>query len=130
MTRHWPDRTRRDRRTAHILAGLLGTAALLHAVRPEPFDSIVPATLPGEPRFWTYASGVAEGAVAAAIAYPPTRRSGGWAAVGLFGAVFPANVSMALRWNRKPPVYRAIAWARLPLQVPLVLWALRIARPR
>lgn len=130
MTRRSPDRTRRDRRTAHALAGLLGTAAVLHVVRPEPFDSIVPESLPGEPRFWTYASGAAEGAVAAALAWPRTRRAGGWAATVLFAAVFPANVSMALQWQRKPPVYRAIAWGRLPLQVPLVLWALRIARVR
>ena len=130
MTRRYPDRSTRDRRTAHALAGLLGVTAVLHAVRPEPFDTIVPESIPGEPRFWTYASGVAEGAVAAAIAHPRTRRAGGYAAVGLFAAVFPANVSMALRWSRRPPVYRAIAWGLLPLQVPLVLWALRVARSR
>ncbi|ALE76453.1 membrane protein [Pseudonocardia sp. EC080625-04] len=118
----------RDRRTALALAGLLGAAAVLHAARPEPFDSIVPKSLPGEPRTWTYVSGVAEGAVAAALVHPRTRRAGGWAAAGLFTAVFPANVSMALRWRRKPATYRAIAWGRLPLQVPLVLWALRVAR--
>ncbi|GAA1400123.1 DoxX family protein [Pseudonocardia kongjuensis] len=123
MTRRSPDRT------AYALAGLLGTAAVLHVVRPEPFDSIVPERLPGTPRFWTYASGAAEGAVAAAVAHPRTRRIGGYAAAGLFAAVFPANVSMALRWRRKPPAYRVVAWARLPLQIPLVWWALRIARP-
>lgn len=128
MIHRSPDHSRRDRRTALALAGLLGTAAVLHAVRPEPFDSIVPTSLPGEPRFWTYASGVAEGAVVAALACPRARRAGGWAATGLLTAVFPANVSMALRSRGKPPGYRAIAWGRLPLQVPLVLWALRIAR--
>lgn len=126
-------RLRRDRRsrdrTARALAGLLGTAAVLHVVRPAPFDSIVPEALPGEPRFWTYASGVAEGTVAAALAHPSTRRAGGWLAAGLFTAVFPANVSMALRWHRKSAVHRAVAWGRLPLQVPLVWWALRVARP-
>ncbi|MEJ8279072.1 DoxX family protein [Pseudonocardia spirodelae] len=123
-----PADTRTDRRLAAGLAGLLGVAAVLHVVRPEPFDSIVPRSMPGEPRFWTYASGAAEGAVAAAIAHPRTRRAGGWAAAGLFAAVFPANVSMALRWRDKAPVLRAVGWGRLPLQVPLVLWALRIAR--
>ncbi|MBP2369983.1 DoxX family protein [Pseudonocardia parietis] len=128
MIHRSPDHSRRERRTALALAGLLGTAAVLHAARPEPFDSIVPTSLPGEPRFWTYASGVAEGAVAAALAYPRTRRAGGWAATRLLTAVFPANVSMALRSSGKAPGYRAIAWGRLPLQVPLVLCALRIAR--
>ncbi|ANY10267.1 hypothetical protein [Pseudonocardia sp. HH130630-07] len=120
---------RSSNRAALGLAGLLGTAAVLHAVRPAVFDSIVPRSLPGEPRTWTYLSGVAEGAVAAAVAYPPTRRTGGYAAAALFVAVFPANVSMALQWNRRSPRERAIAWGRLPLQVPLVLWALRVARP-
>lgn len=128
MIRRSPGTPSRDRRLAVGLAGLLGTAAVLHVVRPELFDSIVPRGLPGEPRFWTYASGAAEGAVAVAVAHPATRRAGGWAAAALFAAVFPANVSMALHWNRKAPLYRAIGWGRLPLQVPLVLWALRIAR--
>ncbi|MEQ3554026.1 MauE/DoxX family redox-associated membrane protein [Pseudonocardia nematodicida] len=123
MKRRAPDRA------AYALAGLLGTAAVLHVVRPEPFDTIVPRSLPGSPRTWTYLSGAAEGAVAAAVAHPRTRRAGGWAAAALFAAVFPANVSMALRWNRKATVYRAIAWGRLPLQVPLIWWALRVARP-
>lgn len=118
---HSPDRT------AAALAGMLGVAAVLHAVRPEPFDSIVPRNLPGSPRWWTYASGVAEGAVAAAVAHPRTRRTGARAAAALFVAVFPANVAMARRWSRKPPAYRAAAWGRLPLQVPLVWWALRVA---
>jgi uncharacterized membrane protein len=47
------------------LAALLGTAAVAHAVAPASFDAIVPAALPGTRRFWTYASGVAEGVVGA-----------------------------------------------------------------
>jgi hypothetical protein len=35
---------------------------------------------------------------------------------------------MALRSGRRPPWYRLIAWGRLPLQIPLVLWALRVGR--
>ncbi|GAA2858012.1 membrane protein [Pseudonocardia halophobica] len=110
------------------LAALLGTAAVAHAVAPEFFDAIVPPQLPGTRRFWTYASGVAEGAVAAAVAVPRTRRLGGYAAAALFVAVFPANVQMALDRSDEPVRQRAIAYGRLPLQVPLVLWALRVAR--
>src|SRR3712207_6911229 len=40
---------------------------------------------------WTYASGVAELAVAAAVAHPGTRRVGGFAAAALFAAGFPAR---------------------------------------
>ena len=65
--------------------------------------------------------------VAAAVAHPRTRRTGGRAAAALFTAVFPANVAMARRWSSKPASYRAVAWGRLPLQIPLVWWALRVS---
>ncbi|GAA0801613.1 DoxX family protein [Spirilliplanes yamanashiensis] len=116
------------RRDAAALAALLATTGVLHFARPRPFDAIVPRGLPGRPRTWTHLSGAAELAVAAAVAHPRTRRAGGLAAAGLFAAVFPANVKMAYDWRRRPPVWRAVAYGRLPLQVPLVLWALRVAR--
>ena len=116
-----------DRR-ALALAGLLAVAGVTHFVKPAPYDRIVPRVLPGTPRFWTRASGVAELAVAAAVAVPATRRRGGLAAAALFTAVFPANVKMALDWRHRSPTARAIAYGRLPLQVPLIGWALRVAR--
>ncbi|HEV7468438.1 MAG TPA: MauE/DoxX family redox-associated membrane protein [Pseudonocardia sp.] len=122
-------RSRSFRPAGAALAGLLGVSGVGHFARPGFFDAIVPRSLPGEPRSWTYASGAAELGVAAALAVPRTRRLGGYAAAALFVAVFPANVSMALRWSGRSPRERAIAYGRLPLQVPLVVWALRIARP-
>jgi uncharacterized membrane protein len=116
------------RREALGLAALLATSGTLHLIRPQPFDAIVPRTLPGSPRTWTYLSGAAELAVAAAIAHPRTRRLGGLAAAGLFIGVFPANVKMAVDWRHASPARRAAAYGRLPLQVPLVVWAARIAR--
>jgi uncharacterized membrane protein len=118
----------RSFRPAAALAGLLGVSGVGHFARPRFFDAIVPRSLPGEPRPWTYASGIAELGVATALAVPRTRRLGGYAAAALFVAVFPANVSMALRWSARSPRERAIAYGRLPLQVPLVLWALRVGR--
>jgi uncharacterized membrane protein len=118
----------RPARDALALAGLLAVSGVLHFARPRPFDSIVPRALPGERRTWTYASGVAELAVAAAVAHPGTRRLGGLAAAGLFAAVFPANVQMALDWRHARPGLRAVAYGRLPLQIPLVLWGWRVAR--
>ena len=119
-----------DRR-ALGLAGLLLGAGVVHAVSPAPFDAMVPRALPGRARTWTYVSGAAEAATGVAVALPRTRGLGALAAAGLFVAVFPANVSMARSWQRDPrvgAVASAGAWARLPLQVPLVLWALRVAR--
>jgi uncharacterized membrane protein len=118
----------RSFRPAAALAGLLGVSGVGHFARPRFFDAIVPRSLPGEPRPWTYASGIAELGVATALAVPRTRRLGGYAAAALFVAVFPANVSMALRWSARSPRERAIAYGRVPLQVPLVLWALRVGR--
>ena len=110
----------RGRRTAGFLSALLAGAGTLHILRPEPFDTIVPPALPGPARGYTYASGVAELAVAGLLAVPRTRRLGGAAAAALFVAVFPANVQMAWNWRRKPAKLQAIAYGRLPLQGLLV----------
>jgi uncharacterized membrane protein len=115
-------------RTALGLAGLLITSGTAHFARPRPFDRIVPRSLPGSARTWTYVSGVAELAVGVALLSPRTRKLGGLAAAGLFAGVFPANVKMAVDWRHAAPVPRAIAFGRLPLQIPLVLWGLKVAR--
>lgn len=113
---------------AGALAALLTTTGALHLAVPAPFDAIVPRRLPGTPRFWTVASGIVELGVAAAVATPRTRRLGATAAAGLFLAVFPANVKMARDWSDRSVAARAAAWGRLPLQVPLVAWALAVRR--
>jgi uncharacterized membrane protein len=112
------------RASPYLLAGLLAGAGVLHFVRPGFYDAMIPPFL-GSPRAWTYASGVAELAVAAAVAVPRTRRRGAIAAAGLLVAVFPANVYMAFEPGDLP---RWAVIARLPLQVPLVVWALQVAR--
>ncbi|MFC5744195.1 hypothetical protein [Actinomadura rugatobispora] len=114
-------------RPARALAAFLATAGVTHFVAPKPYDTVVPANLPGTPRTWTYLSGVAELACAAAVAVPRTRRAGALATAALFVAVFPANVKMAHDWRRRPLPQRAAAYGRLPLQVPLVAWALKVA---
>ncbi|SEN83120.1 DoxX family protein [Actinacidiphila rubida] len=115
-------------RSARLLAGLLATAGTAHFLAPRPFDATVPRSLPGHPRTWTRASGVAELALAAAVALPATRRKGALLTAGFFVAVFPANVKMAYDWRHRPTPLRAAAYGRLPVQVPLVLWALKVSR--
>ncbi len=107
-----------------LLAALLAGAGVTHLLSPEPYDAMVPSFLPA-PRAWTYGSGVVELLVGAAVAVPRTRRHGATAAAVLLVAVFPANVQMALEPGGFP---RWLAVARLPLQVPLVLWALQVRR--
>lgn len=110
------------------LAAFLAGMGVTHFAVPRPFDSIVPRSLPGSPRWWTYASGVAELTVAGLVAVPRTRRVGALAAAGLFAAVFPANVKMAWDWRHRSPGARAVAYGRLPLQVPLIWWAWHVHR--
>ncbi|MEU6314878.1 hypothetical protein [Streptomyces sp. NPDC047014] len=111
-----------------LLAGLLAGAAVAHAVVPRQFDAVVPRSLPGSPRGWTYASGVAELALAAGVAHPRTRKAAALATAAFFVGVFPANVKMAADAHRRSPAFRAAAIARLPLQAPLVLWAHKVSR--
>lgn len=101
---------------------------VVHFAAPKPFDSIVPAELPGEPRFYTHASGVAEVVTGALLLAPHTRKLGALAAVALFVSVFPANVNMVRLWKDKPLPMRIAAIARLPLQIPMITQALKIYR--
>ncbi|MFF3615151.1 MauE/DoxX family redox-associated membrane protein [Streptomyces sp. NPDC002580] len=118
----------RSERSPLLLAGLLATAGVAHFAAPRRFDATIPRALPGTPRTWTYASGVAELALAAGVALPRTRRIAAKATAAFFVGVFPANVQMAVDWRNRPTPLKAAALARLPLQVPLVLWARGIAR--
>ncbi len=120
--------TTRGSRAALLLAGLIGTAGAVHFVAPEFFDGMVPTALPGGPRLWTYVSGAAEIGVAAAVAVPRTRRLGGLTAAVLFVAVFPANIEMAIDWSDRSVTEQVIAYARLPLQIPLIWWGWRVYR--
>lgn len=113
-------------RPAVALAGLLAFTGTVHLVRPHVFDAALPDSLPGTKRGWALGSGVAELACGALVAAPATRRLGGWATAALFVAVFPGNVHMV--GTVTTPRARAVTLARLPLQVPLVLWALRVGR--
>jgi len=110
------------------LATLLTSAGITHFAVPAAYDAIVPEQLPGAARTWTYLSGAAELGIAALIATPRTRRLGGLLAAGLFVCVFPANVKMAIDWSTKSSWMRALAYGRLPLQIPLVRGALRVYR--
>ena len=110
-----------------MAAMLIGIGAG-HFLRPKPFDTIVPPELPGNARFYTSASGVAEVGVGAMLLVPRTRRLGALAAAALYVAVFPANINMVRMWKDKPLPMRLGALARLPMQVPMVTRALAIRR--
>jgi uncharacterized membrane protein len=110
-----------------FLITILTTSGVLHFLQPGPFVAIVPKMLPKRKELVAI-SGAAELVCAGLLAVPQARRFGGPLTAALFVAVLPANVSMALRSESRPTWYRIILWLRLPLQVPLVLWSLRVGR--
>jgi uncharacterized membrane protein len=114
--------------TAKRLGAMLLGIGTLHFVAPKPFDTIVPAELPGNARHYTHVSGVAELATGAMLLAPRTRRIGALVAVALFVGVFPANVNMVRLWWGKGWPARIAAIARLPLQVPMITEALKAYR--
>jgi uncharacterized membrane protein len=113
---------------AYRIGAMLMGIGTVHFLAPKPFDDIVPAELPGDARFYTYASGVAEIATGALLVPRRTRRTAALAAVLLFIGVFPANVNMCRLWWGKPWPMRIAALARLPLQIPMITTALKIRR--
>jgi uncharacterized membrane protein len=116
-------------RSALALAALLAAAGATHFAVPGYYDAMIPELLPGRPRQWTTGSGAAELVLAAAIVAPPTRRLGALAAAGLFAAVLPANVKVAVDARKSDSLaFRIGTILRLPMQWPLIAWALKVRR--
>jgi uncharacterized membrane protein len=123
------------RRSRLGLAAMMLGSGVLHLVAPGLYEPIVPRWL-GDRRRVVVASGLAELVCGGLLLGRRTRGAGGWLTAALLVAVFPANVQMVLdagtehqAAERVPPgVFRAMGLARLPLQLPLVLRAVRVAR--
>jgi len=99
----------------------------MHFVKTRWYERIMPPYIPRH-RELVYVSGVAEIAGGLATMHPATRRAGSLWSIATLVAVFPANVKMAYDWRHKPASLKAAAYGRLPVQVPLVLWALKVGR--
>src|SRR4051794_18142275 len=100
---------------------------VLHFAVPKQFDNIIPTWVPGRPRTWTYLSGAAELGSGVLLANESTKRAGGALGAATLVAVYPANVQMA--FDNKPTTPFAVGiWLRLPMQFPMIAWALKHAR--
>lgn len=121
-----------SRWSVFALGALLAGSGFLHFVVPAPYRHIVPAPLRPYSVGIVALSGVCEFACAGLLATPATRRLGAGLTAALFVAVFPANVQMALDSGYDgasfPLNSSLLSWLRLPLQIPLILWALSIRR--
>ncbi len=75
------------------------------------------------------ASGLLELVCAAGLVQPRARRVAGWASAAVLLGVFPGNLKMAQDAARSDSTaFKAAAYGRLPLQLPMVRAALRAAR--
>jgi uncharacterized membrane protein len=122
------DLTRGLPRDTLAVAGAFVVSGVVHLVRPETFEPLVPRALPAH-REIILASGAAELACAAGLLHPRTRRAAGLASAALLVGVLPGNVQMAVDAQRGgSTAYKAGTLARLPLQLPMIRAVLRVAR--
>jgi uncharacterized membrane protein len=97
------------------LAAFWTFAGVMHFVRPQFYEAIMPPPFDKRAREVTYLSGVAELAGGAAVAAGWQRGARWWLLATCFG-VYPANVWMACNPERFENIPRWALWARLPLQ--------------
>lgn len=132
----------RSIRPATAVASAFFTGAgVMHFVRPDFFESVVPDWFPDK-QLANRGSGAAEVVLGLGLLAPPTRRMSAYGLAALTVIVFPANIDMALNDVELKPVdgrmtrsvgtasgaSRLVNWVRLPLQLPLVYAMWRVAR--
>jgi uncharacterized membrane protein len=115
-------------RSTKLLVVGFAASGVVHLVRPAVYEPLMPGWVPAH-REVILGSGVAELACAAGLALPATRRAAGWASVLLLLGVWPGNVKMAVDAAKSDNTgFKAAAFARLPMQLPMIRAALRAAR--
>ncbi len=114
-----------------LLAALFVIAGAMHFILPAAYERILPPFLPQlfiSHRFAVIAlTGIAEIAGGLALLFEPTRRPAAICLALLLIAVFPANWWMAASHMQTGAPQWAL-WLRLPLQLPLIWWALLYSR--
>jgi uncharacterized membrane protein len=112
-----------------LLAIFFIGAGIMHFVIPDAYIRIVPPLLPA-PGLLVFLSGIAEIMGGIGLLVPFTQRAAACGLVLLLIAVFPANIYMAAAHVPAPGILGQswAQWLRLPLQIPLVIWALRYTR--
>ncbi len=124
------DESSADRGLRLGLAAFLSGMTVLHVVQHEAFESMVPRWLPGNRAAWNAVATVAEGTSAALLVREDTAEVGAYLAAATMAGVYVSNVEAVRKGGYPVPGWlgsRAAAIARLPLQVPLLGWALRVA---
>jgi uncharacterized membrane protein len=112
-----------------LFASIFLVSGFLHFFYPAPYVRIMPPMLPW-PLMLVRISGAAEILGGAGLFLRKFRRAAAYGSALLLVAVFPANVHMAVAHVAFPGLLGKawVQWARLPLQLPLIAWALYYAR--
>ena len=111
-----------------LLVGIFAVSGVVHLTKPQVYEPLMPAWVPAH-REVIYASGVAELVCAGGLLHPRTRRAAGYASAALLVVIFPGNLKMADDARRtRSTRFKAIAFGRLPLQLPMIRAALRATR--
>lgn len=109
-----------------ILTVLFLVSGVLHLVNPEAFLWLMPPWLP-EPIFLIYLSGVFELVGAAAFIF--RQRWAGWFCALVLLGVYPANIWFAFdSLGSGDAGLITAAFVRLPLQLPLIYFALKYSK--
>ena len=97
-------------------------AGLNHFLNPRMYIKIMPSYIPWHAALVSI-SGICEIGFALLLLPIATRHIGAWLIILLLLAVFPANVQMAVNYYKTNNPHLLIAILRLPLQIPLIIWA-------
>ncbi|HET7234562.1 MAG TPA: hypothetical protein VFJ16_31410 [Longimicrobium sp.] len=113
----------RRRVSRALLAAGFVFAGVMHFVITARYMRIMPPWLPWH-RELVLLSGVFEIAGGIGLLVPRVRRAAGAGLVLLLIAVLPANVQMLLnaRASHASALAQGLLWARLPLQLALIVW--------
>jgi len=114
------------RLTIRILIFVFLLSGTLHLVNPDAFLWLMPPWLP-EPKVLIYLSGIAE--LACAIGLLMKKQWAGWLSAATLLAVWPANIWFAFSVIPTGSLGVILAaWIRLPLQIPLIYYAIKFAK--
>ena len=105
-----------------IVIAAFTASGILHLVNPSAFLFLLPEWTP-EPMLLIYLSGVAE--LASALGLLLRKNWGRYLTIATLLAIWPANWWFAIDALSGDPMLAVVAWLRLPLQIPLVVWAWR-----
>ncbi|MDJ0354941.1 hypothetical protein [Paenarthrobacter sp. PH39-S1] len=121
------------------LAAVLGASTVAHLRNPGFFYAVVPPALCTDAGSrcgvmsrdeWVALSAIPEAAAAVGLLIPATRKVAATATAVMFGAFTAGHITALQRafGLGGTPRGRLIHAVRLPLQVPLILWAWRLRR--